>query len=201
MVAGFAERLDLSRAKYTFAVVAMGGMGVSALHQLDRILRKQQNRRLDAAFAASMPGNFPPLMRSVPAGKCGKVLDRADRRLDEIAEAIGSDRFSLPRVRTPLRARERPELQVACKERSRCGGSLLRLRRLHRLRHLRKSLPGGEPHPRRRPPGMGSAVELCCACLHFCPTEAIQLNMMFGTEGRGRYRHLDVTVADMEAQR
>ncbi|KAF5042899.1 hypothetical protein DSECCO2_507850 [anaerobic digester metagenome] len=96
MIAGFADRLDLSRAKYTFAVVTMGGLGVSALHQLDRILRERQNRRLDAAFAVSMPGNFPPLMRSVPAGKCGKILDRADRRLDEIAEAIGSDRSISP---------------------------------------------------------------------------------------------------------
>jgi ferredoxin len=43
--------------------------------------------------------------------------------------------------------------------------------------------------------------ELCCSCLHFCPVEAIQLNMMQGTKGRGRYRHPDLTVEDMEAQR
>ncbi len=43
--------------------------------------------------------------------------------------------------------------------------------------------------------------ELCCACLHFCPVEAIQLGMMQGTKGRGRYRHPDLKVEDMEAQR
>ena len=43
--------------------------------------------------------------------------------------------------------------------------------------------------------------ELCCACLHFCPVEAIQLGMMQGTKGRGRYRHPDLKIDDMKAQR
>jgi len=43
--------------------------------------------------------------------------------------------------------------------------------------------------------------EYCCACLHFCPVEAIQRNVMQGTKGRGRYRHPDLKVADMQAQR
>jgi Fe-S-cluster-containing hydrogenase component 2 len=42
--------------------------------------------------------------------------------------------------------------------------------------------------------------ELCCACLHFCPAEAIQLNILRGTKGRGRYRHPDLKVDDMKAQ-
>ena len=45
MVANFAERLDLSKARYAFAVVTMGGMGVSALHQLDGIVRERRARR------------------------------------------------------------------------------------------------------------------------------------------------------------
>jgi epoxyqueuosine reductase QueG len=43
--------------------------------------------------------------------------------------------------------------------------------------------------------------ELCCACLHFCPVQAIQLNVLFGTKERGRYRHPDLKIADMKAQR
>lgn len=92
MVASFAERLDLSRANYTFAVVTMGGMGVSALHQLDRILRERQGRGLDGAFAVRMPANFPPLFRPPEGRERDKVLDAGDVRLGEIAEAIGSGR-------------------------------------------------------------------------------------------------------------
>jgi Fe-S-cluster-containing hydrogenase component 2 len=43
--------------------------------------------------------------------------------------------------------------------------------------------------------------ELCCACLHFCPVEAIELNILRGSKGRGRYRHPDLKVDDMKTQR
>ena len=201
MVADFAERLDLSRAKYTFAVVTMGGIGVSALNQLDKIFNRRQNRRLDAGFAVRMPGNFPPLMRSVPAGKCGKILGRADRRLDEIAEAIRGGRPVSPGF-APLSglvnalsygslaksARDAGELFSVSDACTGCGTCV-------------KVCPAGNLTLVDGRPAWGRKCEICCACLHFCPTEAIQLNAMFGTEGRGRYRHPDLTVADMEAQR
>lgn len=47
LVAEFADRLDLSRAGYVFALVTLGGIGVSALHQLDHILRNRNDRGLD----------------------------------------------------------------------------------------------------------------------------------------------------------
>jgi formate hydrogenlyase subunit 6/NADH:ubiquinone oxidoreductase subunit I len=50
-------------------------------------------------------------------------------------------------------------------------------------------------------PAWHHRCEYCCACLHFCPVEAIQLNVMQGTKGRGRYVHPEVKVSDMEAQR
>jgi len=201
MVAGFAERLDLSRAKYAFAVVTMGGMGVSALHQLDRILRERQNRRLDAAFAVSMPGNFPPLMRSVPAGKCGKILDKADRRLDEIEEAIGSGRSVSPGF-APLSGLVNALSYGSLAKSARDAGELFSVSdACTGCGTCEKVCPAGNLTLAGDRPAWGRRCELCCACLHFCPTEAIQLNVMFGTKGRGRYRHPDVTVADMEAQR
>ena len=201
MVANFAERLDLSRADYTFAVVTMGGIGVSALHQLNGIFDRRQNRRLDAAFAVRMPGNFPPIFRSVPGERCGRTLDGADRRLTEIAEAIGNGLSVSPgfapvsRLMNALSygslaksahdAGERFSVSDAC---TGCGTCA-------------KVCPAGNLVLADGRPVWGRRCELCCACLHFCPTEAIQLNVMLGTEGRGRYRHPDLTVGDMENQR
>jgi len=201
MVARFAERLDLAQVGYTFAVVTMGGMGVSALHQLDRILRERQGRGLDAAFAVSMPGNFPPLMRSVAGERCGKTLGRADKRLGEIAEAIGNSRSVSPGfapisglvkalsygslAKSAHNAGERFSVSDAC---TGCGTCV-------------RVCPAGNLTLVDGRPAWGRKCEFCCACLHFCPTETIQLHVMLGTEGRGRYWHPDLTVGDMEAQR
>ncbi|MCK9278143.1 MAG: EFR1 family ferrodoxin [Methanoculleus sp.] len=201
MVAEFAERLGLSRANYTFAVVTMAGMGVAALHQLNGIFSKRQNQKLDAAFAVTMPGNFPPLAR-LPAGeKCDRVLGKADIRLGEIAQAIGSGRAVPPGFAPVSRllkaliygpfaagargAGERFSVSDAC---TGCGTCA-------------KVCPAGNLTLVDGRPAWAQQCELCCACLHFCPVEAIQLHMMRGTEGRGRYRHPDLTVADMVAQR
>ncbi len=201
MVAEFAERLDLSRAGYTFAVVTMGGMGVSALHQLDGIVRERRGRGLDAAFAVSMPGNFPPLYRPPAGKKRERVLADADERLAEIAEAIRHGRAVRPgfapfstlmkaltygAFAKNVHASDRDfSVSDAC---TGCGTCA-------------KVCPAGNITLERGRPAWNHRCELCCACLHFCPIEAIQLRVMRGTEGRGRYRHPDLKVADMQAQR
>jgi len=201
MVARFAERLDLSRVGYTFAVVTMGGIGVSALHQLDGIVRERRGRGLDAAFAVSMPGNFPPLMRSVPAEKCGKTLGRADKRLGEIAEAIGSGRSVAPGF-APLSGLVNALSYGSLAKSAHDAGELFSVSdACTGCGTCAKVCPAGNLILVDGRPAWGRKCEICCACLHFCPTEAIQLHVMLGTEGRGRYRHPDLTVADMEAQR
>ncbi len=87
MVAGFAGRLDLSHAKYTFSVITLGGSsGTSALRQLESILRKRQDHGLDAGFSVTMPGNYI-LMYSSPSGKKQEeILAKAD---EQIAGILG----------------------------------------------------------------------------------------------------------------
>jgi ferredoxin len=88
IVAEFTGCLDLSRAGYTFAIVTMGGTGVSALHQLNGILGKRHGTKLDAAFAVKMPGNFPPVGRPPAGEKKGAILAAADNHLAMIAQII-----------------------------------------------------------------------------------------------------------------
>jgi Fe-S-cluster-containing hydrogenase component 2 len=45
--------------------------------------------------------------------------------------------------------------------------------------------------------GLEHTCEMCLACLHWCPVEAIQLNVLRGTKGRGRYRHPELKLQDM----
>ena len=201
IVAEFAARLDLSRAGYTFAIVTLGGTGVSALHQLNKILRKAQGRKLDAAFAVKMPGNFPPVGRPPVGEQKDAILAAADRHLAIIAHTIDQGIAVLPGF-SPLSSLMRCVVYPpffknvheadksffvsdACTS---CGTCV-------------KVCPVGNIAMVQDRPSWQHHCEWCCACLHFCPAEAIQLNFLQGTKGRGRYVHPDVNLADMQAQR
>ncbi len=201
MVAEFAERLDLSRAGYTFAVVTMGGMGVAALHQLNGIFKERQNRTLDAAFAVSMPGNFPPLSRPPAGEKRDKILRAAEERLGEIAAAIGSGRAVPPGFAPVSSLMKALTYGPFTKQVHGAGENFTVSDACTGCGTCEKVCPARNITLADGRPVWGRQCELCCACLHFCPVEAIQLHMLFGTEGRGRYRHPDLKVADMEAQR
>lgn len=201
IVAEFAERLDLSGAGYTFAIVTMGGTGVSALHQLNKILMKGRGGKLDAAFAVKMPGNFPPVGRPPEGEKKIAILKAADRHLVSIARTIDQG-IAVPPGFSPgsslMRCLIYPpffqnvhgmdkafSVSDACTSCGTCA----------------KVCPVGNITLANDRPAWQHHCEYCCACLHFCPVEAIQLNVFQGTTGRGRYRHPDLKVEDMKTQR
>lgn len=200
MVAEFAGKLDLSQADYVFSVVTMGGMGVSALHQLDGIFREGQGRRLDAAFAVRMPGNFPPLYRPPTGAKRDKILTAAERQLGEIAEAIARCQAAPPGFSPISAVMKALTYGPFCRNVHGMGRNFSESDACTGCGTCSRVCPAGNIEMVDGRPAWGDCCELCCACLHFCPVEAIQLDMLLGTNGRGRYRHPGVKVADMEAQ-
>jgi len=88
LVAEFVPRLGLSQTGYCFAVLTMGGMGVSALHQLDKLVFAHNSRHLDAAFVVRMVGNFVPLYDPAKEAKREKLLADAETRFTDIADSI-----------------------------------------------------------------------------------------------------------------
>jgi ferredoxin len=201
IVKEFAERLDIGAVPYAFGLVTMGGMGVSALHQLNAILLQGCRRKLDAAFAVSMPGNFPPLAVPPSGEKKDEILRKAETDLAAIVVAIqkgqtvppGFSPFSsLMRILLyPPFARNVHGMATSFSADDTCTG----------CGTCAKVCPVGNIVMENDRPAWQQKCELCCACLHFCPVEAIQINLMRGTKGRGRYRHPDLKIADMEAQR
>jgi ferredoxin len=201
IVAESAGRLDLSRATYTFGIVTLGGTGISALHQLNKIVSKKSGRKLDAAFIVKMPGNFPPIAKIAPAEKQQEILKTADVELAKIAGLIANRATVLPGFSpgsSLMRALVYPPFYKNVHESDKsfsvtdactsCGTCVKVCPVENILMH--KDRPSWRHH-----------CEWCCACLNFCPAEAIQLNVFFGSKGRGRYHHPDVKIADMNAQR
>lgn len=197
IVADFSGRLDARNAQYLFAVITFGGAGRSALKQLDGIL-KSGGRGLDAAFSVAMPGNFPTIARPPEGRKRDEILAKADAAIEAITEGIRSQKRAPPGpalitsllrgityppfIRNVHGADEKFWLTDACTS---CGIC----ERVCPVKNI--DLVDGRPEWHHR-------CQLCMACLHFCPVEAIQWGGR--TEHRGRYRHPNLTVQDMERQ-
>lgn len=200
LVRDWLSRLDISAAEYIFGMVTMGGMGRSALKQMDTILRKKNGRGLDLARAVKMPGNFPPLSRPPAGMKREEILKKATAAINGYAREISEGKkqpvpvayCSSLMMRMTYRSFEREAgtadqsfvLHDTCTSCGTCA-SVCPVRNIVMI--------GGKPAWQHH-------CELCLACLHFCPVQAIDLDMLFGTRGRGRYRHPDLTILDMKEQ-
>lgn len=200
VVAEFAERLDTSKAKYMFSLVTFGGMGVSALHQLNGIFKKREVKTPDAAFVLTMPGNFTPLHKPPSAEKKADILAKAEVRLDEITAAIRDGKKVSPKFAPLSSLAKLITYGPFCKNVHESGANFSVSDECTLCGICEKVCPVENIKIADGKPQWDHKCELCCACLHFCPVEAIQLNVMKGTEGRGRYLHPDLKISDMEIQ-
>ena len=199
IVAEFAGRLDLSKAGYTFCVMTAGGFGGSALHQANDIVRKKNGRPLDAAWVVRMVGNFVPLYSPAEGKKKDDNLAAADTRLAAIAGDIDNGIIVRPGI-SPVTSflkwlvydkfmrqiHEADKKFVADEHCTRCGTC-------SRVCPVKNIVMVGEK------PEWQHHCELCMACLNLCPVKAIQWGPK--TRSRGRYRHPDLKIADMNVQR
>ncbi len=197
MVASFAERLRLDGASYVFAVVTFGGSGaVSALGQLDGILREHASRGLDSGFSVRMPGNYILMYESPKGAKCAAMLAAADEKIAQITGAIREcQRQKLPRslveqlVHTVgygwfiKNARDKDRTFTVSDTCTSCGTCAA-------------VCPAGNITLVEEKPIFSHHCEVCCACIHACPVQAIQAGSQTGN--RQRYRNPNVTLADLK---
>jgi ferredoxin len=196
MVAEFARRLDLSHPQYVFSLVTLGGSGGSStLKQLDGILKKRQDRGLDAGFMVKMPGNYILLYGS-PAGKKQEaLLEIADEQLADIVGLIGRcekqklpssflanllHNLMYPRFASHVHEDDRKfSVNDKCTSCGTCAATC----------------PAGNIEVVEGKPVWKHHCELCCRCIHLCPAGAIQAGR--GTEKRQRYRNPSVSISEL----
>lgn len=199
IVVRFLERLDLAGATYVFAALTLGGHGTSALVQIDRILQEKHKRRLDAGFLVRMPGNYIRRYGAATGEKRAALVDEAEGRIKEIADAIRSGRtepvyesivsslllrFMYPRFLGRVAQADRE--MTADDSCTACGTCV-------------EVCPVGNIALEKDRPVWRHACEQCMACIHLCPKEAIQIGKK--TKGRARYRHPALSIEDMKRQR
>lgn len=197
MVASFAERLRPDAASYVFAVVTYGGSGAApALGQLDGILREHASRGLDSGFSVRMPGNYILMYESPMGAKRAAMLAAADEKIARIAGEIRECRGQkLPQsfveqlVHTlgygwfRKNAHDKDRTFTVLDNCTSCGTCVA-------------VCPAGNITLVDEKPVFSHHCEVCCACIHACPVQAIQAGSKTG--GRERYRNPDVTLADLK---
>jgi ferredoxin len=199
MVAEFLGRIDYSYSGYTFAVVTFGGSGDGpALRQLDSLIVHGDRCGLDAGFSVKMPGNYI-LMYSSPAGKKqAELLASADREVEEIIPVIERcENRDIPRailgrllhsVAYPWfasHAHNKAQRFSVNNDCISCGTCV-------------KVCPADNIELRQGRPFWKDCCEVCCGCIHLCPTGAIQAGPR--TENRQRYRNPSVSLVELEGQ-
>jgi ferredoxin len=199
IVTEFVNRLDLSRTGYCFAVLTMGGFGASALHQLDNLVFARNNRHLDAAFTVRMVGNFVPRYDPAKGAKQEKLLADAETILSEIATSVDKGLTVRPGIALFsglikgfvyngfIRTIHDADKNFFADENCTSCGTCAAVCPVKNIEMVNEK-PVWKHH-----------CELCCACIHFCPDEAIQYGQK--TKNRGRYKNPSVTLMDMKKQR
>lgn len=199
IVKEFIERISSVKADVVFAIATCGGGPGGTLAQLKKLL-EAKGARLDAAVAATYPGNCIPLYPAPSPDRCASMIAGGGQTVDRFMADVLAGRPCLPGAFSkigellfrPLYAgflssvRRGDRFFSAEETCTRCGLCM-------------KLCPAGNiaPGPDGRP-SWGGRCEACLACLNLCPVEAIQFGGL--TRGRRRYRHPDVTPADIAAQ-
>ncbi|NMB78224.1 MAG: 4Fe-4S ferredoxin [Methanomicrobiales archaeon] len=199
IVAEFAGRLDLSKTSYSFCVLTMGGIGASALRQMNDIVTKKNGRPLDAAWVVKMVGNFVPLYAPKEGKTRDDLLAAADAQVTAIAGMIKDGRTVRPGI-SPLSSLLKMVMyngfiwQVHTSDKEFVAdGNCTHCGTCSRVCPVKNIVMVNEM------PEWQHRCELCMACLNLCPAQAIQWGQK--TKTRGRYRHPDITIHDMKVQR
>ena len=197
IVAGFAKRLDTSRASYVFAVVTAALGGALAIHQLNGILYRKNGRNLDTASYVLMPGNYPPLIQVPPLYKQPEILKTADERLERIAHAIRRDR-ARPPAYLPFSSIIHEAAGTLIYHDTRNADRRYRVADTCKgCRTCVQVCPVDNVIMIRDRPSWLHHCESCGACLNFCPEEAIRRDVIQGISGSGRYHHPDVSAEEI----
>ncbi len=200
IVGDFLRHLRIKKTSYVFGIITPGGTGGSALKMIHSALLEKNKKGLDAGFIVKMPGNFPPVASPPTGDKLNTILKSAEEEITRIGELIKNEkpqRIGLYPLSSLLNiamygsfaksvhsSDERFSVSDSCTS---CGTCV-------------SVCPTGNITLEDGKPVYHHQCELCCACLNFCPVQAIDLAFLRGTKGRGRYHHPEVRISDMKEQ-
>lgn len=173
---------------YVFSFATYRGHAGAAAQRLDQLLRTR-GVKLALARGVKMPGNSfinPP---EVDAEYLAKQRENVLAQIDDIRNRVEEDNSAVELLNNnPINYPNNFRGIVADENCIGCGTCV-------------KVCPMGNIRLVDGHAEIGDDCSTCLACFHWCPKEAIWMSRQEGIERRRKYRHPDVNIADIIAQK
>ena len=203
-VRDFLARADFSSASYIFAVATRECFS-KVFADIDKLLGKQ-GRHLDAGFAFEMPQNYIPVFETYSPEECERTEREMVGALDRIEATVTARETRRPKDPAWLFLLSHVMMTLV-------SGVFRKLRfpNMERSFYADESCTGcgtcesvclsGKIRLVDGKPVWADSVRCayCFACLHYCPSEAIQIRGR-KTTSKGRYHHPAISAADIAGQ-
>ncbi|MFO7822163.1 MAG: EFR1 family ferrodoxin [Lentisphaeria bacterium] len=190
----FIDKLPGSGINFIFAVATYAAMPGAALGMVNTALERKR-LHLNAAYGVKMPENYPPLGGVPGEKKKQRILNKADRQIEEIATDLNGEAPYQRHLPNPF-----------FKLLGKVSGCVFKqiLRKADRKFYADDNCDGcgvcanvcpvKDVELREGHPVWLGHCEQCFACLHWCPQEAVQ----YGRKSRNqsRYHHPAVDLQD-----
>jgi ferredoxin len=202
IVYDFIEKIDLSNTKYIFAVATKGGPFKQMVIQVLNSLLKPKNKKLDAAFLIKIFSNnifgskrINPLPSSKE--KIEKRIRNAELQLENIAQIIRNNQEGKNSKVShfPMKG----SYETFLKEVNTMDEKYYSDEKCNGCGICEKLCPVDNIKLVNDKPEWQHKCQMCLACLHYCPQEAIQHGEY--TLGRERYNHPYIKLKELINQK
>ncbi len=179
---------------YIYSLCTSGGMMGSAHLIMEQKLAKQ-NITLNAYFHVPMVSNYIPLTRDQSPGRIRRLLDAAEKRLDNVAGLIRTRKSHRPLHLFPLDMFGELIGKRAVSYMADYDKYFWLTEDCNSCGLCQKICPASNIIMMNGMPTWRNHCEQCMACLQWCPKQAIQFKQV--TKKRKRYHHPEICAEEL----
>lgn len=198
IVAELLRKITITPQAYVFAVATYAGAVGPAVAMAERTLAKR-GIKLAAGYSVKMPHNYPPMGGPDPPEKQRDLFERAQPAITRIVEDVAAlKRGHVKRWVFGLRWIGRVGNRIVASKFPQADGRFYVDEKCTGCGICERICPVGNIALVDGKPTWLHHCQQCFACLHWCPTAAVQFGKK--SPGQARYHHPDATLEEMLAQ-
>mgnify|MGYP002348062011 FL=1 len=191
----FIRKLQIKPNTYIFSVATLGGGDFMSHQQIDQVLNEKQ-AKLSYHASIVMPGNYQLMYNTASQERQLKLFANAGKSVDAIAHDINQQKVTPLKPRKGLFARLLDSYYR--KSYANHGGKDYNFHSTEACIHCELCAdicPVQNIQMKDGKPVWQGKCQLCLACLHWCPKQAIQYSNK--TQKKRRYHHPEVKAEDI----